>query len=632
MKEGKYVDTLICMPRFSVVATFFLTKKYKQSSIKIYYDFLPRYLRALRRLCKILADRVINAISKVLKVQISPVKHGDQVPDYPNLHLNSMQLVSKIADHLDKKLENDPWIKLLGEMIGQEPARAFAIKYLGHNHLFPHLLAILACYYGLHKKKTTIVFDVLIPEEWCELIQKELSFIHMEIFQWPAWYRWVHDLYYKLILLLFSPIVTMRWILRRGIGKTANKSKYKILTEFIDPRRFNGTAYDADYLVGDGLTSSDILYYLTYRQRRTLKQHGFKKKFIKEFCTKKGYHFAMLDSIPYSWQFIKMLPSYWLATVRSIISGKAVTMKLYVDGFLEYLEFLPLFERFKAEYFLYLTFPNGQTGFRINDAIVTGLCRHHGITSVGCQTRSIYSTKYEYCFDCFDIYFAWGNAWHEAFLPRMKFIRNTHMVGCIYLDALLPYSYSKNRHRLEKEDELLVSIFPSDIEKRHHYTIGYSIRFLCSCAELAEKNPNIQFVVKMKEPTYVNLAFEDKNFSSLHERVKGNFVFLRQEKYTYSELLSRSNIVIAIGFTTPGTEALLMGKRAIYYSELYHGGQPFCQIPNLIASTPNELQILFSKALVDHRKYCESNSRQIDVLDPFRDGMTKLRIMNHLHL
>jgi polysaccharide biosynthesis PFTS motif protein len=265
---------------------------------------------------------------------------------------------------------------------------------------------------------------------------------------------------------------------------------------------------------------------------------------------------------------------------------------------------------------------------RINDAVVTGLCRKFGIRSVGCQTRAIYTKKFEDCFDCYDVYLSWGKSWEQFSKQRMLFVDSVVTVGCIYLDRLLPFcrKHISTNASHERKRGLTVAIFPSDISCNHHYTKGYTRSFLISCTKLAKAFPDYKFIVKTKETEHIKIMMSDKEFFKAYSTVKNNFSFVNNLRYDYTEVLFTSDIIIAIGFTTPGIEGLLLGKRAIYYSELKCGGQAFKHIPFFVANNEGELEELFAKAICDYNNYVEINSCNFDLLDPFRDAQALRRI------
>jgi hypothetical protein len=422
------------------------------------------------------------------------------------------------------------------------------------------------------------------------------------------------------------------YVLKRGIAiKKIDKKHYKIITEFVDPERINNTPYDADYWVDrTNVNTRDILFFLTGEEKRGLMRRGHNIKAILNNVRAKGYEIEDLDNFSYPLRIIKNCLVLSLNLLKNITNAENMLLgDIFLKVWSEYMNFFPLFVYYSSENFIYLTFPNGRTGLRFNSGIITGFCRRNGIRSIGCQTRAIHSRNYEYCFDCFDLYLAWGRVWYEMLGEGMRFIDRTVIVGCIYLDALQP-AYLESRGGNEKKfspKPLNVCIFPSDINMlKHHYTLNYALTFLKNCAKLAIAHRDINFVIKSKEPKYTEIVMSDREFKELYLQAQNNFKFSDRARHKYSDLLSSSDIVIAMGFTTPGAEGLLLSKRVIYYNEIKYGGQAYNKIPDLIARNNDELSTLFEKSLYDYNKYADVISDSLNGLDPFRDAQALRRI------
>src|ERR1051325_527992 len=120
--------------------------------------------------------------------------------------------------------------------------------------------------------------------------------------------------------------------------------------------------------------------------------------------------------------------------------------------------------------------------------------------------------------------------------------------------------------RSESHSSISVTIFTGDIGDSH-FTRGYSLSFLKHCVGLARKHPQCSFRVKTKDSEHVGTILADEEFRALYRSVESNFVFLERARHDYAEILDSSDIVLAIGFTSPGAEAALLGKRVIYYTE-----------------------------------------------------------------
>ncbi|KKM15582.1 hypothetical protein LCGC14_1694620 [marine sediment metagenome] len=435
---------------------------------------------------------------------------------------------------------------------------------------------------------------------------------------------------FKIIIPLKILYIVLKYIIKRGIKlKTTRVKKFKVITEFIDPKKLNRTPYDADYWVdGANVKESDILFFLTNRQCKYLIWDGYTIGEVKKNFQDKKYELAILDNLSYSISSLRELFLIYIEFIRKISELNAcVFCRILIKAWTDYLEFLPLFLNYSAKSFIYLTLPNGNTGVRFDDAIITGLCRKYGIKSYGCQTRTVYSKNFEYCFDCFDVYLSWGTAWDQVSKSKTLFINNSITVGCIYLDYLLPFykRYLNNKNNVPKET-LTVSIFPSDISHKHHYTKNFTKTFLITCAELAALFPNCKFIIKSKDPENTAIMMAEKDFHDAYCKVRHNFEFLDQARYNYADLLTSSDIVIAIGFTTPGIEGLLLGKKVICYSEWRCGGQAFKHLLDLVANNADELKRLFDHATDDYDDYSNINSIALEQLDPFRDGEALSRI------
>lgn len=622
----------ICMPEFSFIVLLLSIFYWRKDKIVIHYNILPRYLRGISRLLNISHENIVAVLSTITRLTINKIKHGDEVPDYPYLHLKTMEMVTTITDELLPEVKKKLWTKWLEKLLGERASLAYTAKYLSQYQLFTYIMPTVACYRSTNTPDNFIVvWNAEWPSEWNNLIYRNLAWIKFEFFKWPLGYLFLQNLFIKIVILIKLLAIIFSYIIRKGITfKTISKEHFKIITEFIDPKRLNSTAYDADYWV-DGLnvTKNDILFFLTNKQKRILTKDGYTVTDIKKLFQEKGYKLTILDDLPYSLSALSFLFSSYFGIMKNIFAlNSPFLSQTFFMAWTEYLEFAPLFLHFSSNNFIYLTFPNGHASVRYDDAVITGLCRKHGVKSVGCQTRIIYANNFEYCFDCFDIYLSWGMSWNQISGEMILFIDKVIIVGCIYLDYLL-HNYRKylNTNEIpEQKKSLTVSIFPSDISDDHHYTKNYTKSLLMNCIKLAGAFPNITFRVKSKDPSYTNTMLNDKVFYKAYSAVKNNFSFVDHSRYDYAEILFSSDIVIAIGFTTPGFEGLMLNKRAIYYSELKCGGQVFKHLPFFVATNLNELTALFNRALNDYNIYSKANSTSLDKLDPFRDGQALKRI------
>lgn len=629
--------THICMPMLSLMVVFLLTFAKRRKRFTLYYEMLPRYLRGLSRFFKISPEKIIIILSTISGLTIQKIKYGDVVPDYPHVHLQAMETVTTITEQLIPELQSDPWMIQLEKLIGEKASVAYVAKYVSQYQLFTYTLPMVACYKSIRSPaRYIVVWNSEWPNKWHEIVQSNLSSIKFEFFRWPKWYLFIERIVSKVSFLLILPIILFKYIIIRGLTFGTSPCKhFKLITEFIDPTRMNGTPYDTDYWIdGLNLKKNEVLFFLTRQQKQFLVKDGYSVKEVVKSFKFKGYEIELIDEMPYSINSVISFMYLYLKLIsKMFFLDSFILSQVFLKAWIEYLEFLPLFLNFSSKNLIYLTLPNAKIGLKFNDAIVTGLCRKYGIKSVGCQTRTIYSRNFEYCFDCFDVYLSWGPMWYKTLGKGMQFVNKIEVVGCIYLDYLIPIfdKYLQTNAGQDTESPLTVTIFNSDISDDHNYTKNYAKSFLINCADLAAIFPNIKFLVKTKDPDYIQIMMDDADFYKAYVGVSRNFSFVNQSRYNYAEILTTSDIVIAIAYTTPGTEGLLLGKRAIYYSELGCGGQAFEYIPDFIANNSDELKRIFACALGDYKYYYIKNANYLDQLDPFRDDHVKERINNLLY-
>lgn len=622
----------VCMPMLSIVGALLLRRLSKGKSLFVYYDILPRYLRGLCRVLGIPENVIVSALSSAANLTIRKIPHGDAVPNYPFIHLHAMETVADITRNIVSDMQERSSHIWLEHLVGRKPAVAYTAKYLSQHQIFPEILPLLVCRSRIaNSEKLTFVPRLGWQDDWRRAVASTLTREAIDYLRWPTWWRVIHGSLVRAWLLLAIPAIACRYVLCRGATwRAASMKTYKVITEFIDPNRLNRTAHDADCWVdGVSVDDQDILFFLTERQQRHLARHGCAMKDVLAAFQKTRYELSVLERLPYSLVALVAQLKMYAKCLRRIAREETASLSgMYLQAWSEYLDILPLFLHYTSTSLLYPTFANGRTSVRFDDAIITGLCRQNNMTSVGIQTRSIYAAKFEDCFDCFDVYVSWGPAWDQTSEAKQMFIERTVTVGCIYLDQLLPLfaQHQDLQSRDAQAGPVKVVIFPSDISPRHHYTKNYSRSFLLNCFRLAIKHPECTFFVKFKNPQHAEEMMGDEEFFRGFCDVKENVHLLGLARGDYAQLLASSDIVIAIGFTTPGIEALLLGKRSIYYEELGCGGQALRHLPDFVVDSAEELCRVFEKALGDYLGYADVNSAGIALLDPYRDGKAGARI------
>ena len=632
-KGNHNIEINICMSVLSIMDLIILIFSMRRKRAIIYYDLLPIYIGGISRLFKLSDEKMASILSALSGIPMRKIKDGSAIPDYANMHLGAMEIAVIVSKKLLPEIETDCWVRSLDRLIGKKPSLAHAVKYLSWYQFFKYVLPMMVCSKCVDPGKDYIVCpNPLWPSSWHDIIRQSLKDINFGFFKWPLWYVSLRKFLVKIELLTKLLNTTLLNIFKKGVRlKKISKKHFKIISEFYDPERLNGTPYDADcWADGVHIKKDDILLFLSDKQKKVIIQNGYSIKDILKLCRDKGYRLVMLDKLPYSAYYIWRLWAEYFKFVKDIFKLRgSFFCKLLIDAWSDYLEFLPLFIHYSSDNLIYLTIPNGRAAVRFNSALVTGLCRKFGIRSVGCQTRSIVSIKTEHYFDCYDIYFSWGPTWHRVMPKVMEFVDRIIEVGCPYLDYLIPqYNKHLKLQRQRKEGNgIAVSIFNCDISDSYHYTRNYNRSFLMDCAELADAFPHCSFMVKTKDTHHVDMMMADDEFCKVYHHVKDNFNFyIDRPRYDYSDILFSSDIVIAIGFTTPAIEALFLGKRIIFYHGLGCGGEVYADMPYLVATSAGELKKLFNQAVTDYSTYTKNNFDRLNNLDPFRDGMALERI------
>lgn len=628
--------TNVCMPTLYITALVMLYFERRGNTYRIYFEMLPRYLRGLSRMFGISQQRIISFMQVITEFSINRIKHGDDVPDYPTVRLGAMGKVVTICDQIASEIEEDRRVALLGSLIGQKPALAYTLRYLAHYQIHYHITPFLACAEALGKSgKFLLVCSPGWSVKWFDVVKRNISGLDFSFFEWPKWFLYVNGLCIDAYAALCLLSMTIRSLFKRGLTfREIDKQRFKVMGEFVDPMRLNRTPFDADYWVdGTVVKTEDILLYLSSEQAKILIRDGYKIKNVIKGVEAKGYSVIYLPELALSVDilriFLRLFKTFlWRLREPNI----PAVCGMFIKAWQEYLEYAPLFSHFYVANSLHLVFPHGNASWRMNSALVTGLCRKYGTRSFGCQNRVIDSKQYEFSFDCYDVFFSWGSAWTDMLEEGMQFVDKVVETGSIHLDALAAAFRKFKNSREVKKRSLHVLIFPTDmvqcisVYSGAYYTMRYALNFLENCTLLAKTYPDIRFTVKLKDPEHYDLLLQQKMFRQIYDEVRGNFYIEKRPRCDYLDILSSADIIIAIGFTSPGIEALFLGKRVIYYNELRGHGSVFRLVPDMVAEDRGELTALFKKALNDYKTYAVEKAAQIRMLEPFCDGQALKRI------
>jgi hypothetical protein len=612
----------------------FLRLNRPAAPLVVLYGQFPRYLRGICKLLKVPPRIIETSLRGATGIRLQKIEFDYENAAKSTFDPRDLEKIATIAEQLIPEVETDPWVLLLAELIGKQPAEAFVLRFLCHHEIFYPVLCILAC-----EKQSTSSFSLIWnpswPARWLDVIKENLRTNNCEFFIWPRWICFLWRIYYAVAFPLRLAAITIYYLATRGVTyRQITKAHFKLITEFIDPSRLNGSPYDADFWAdGSHIKPAEILFILTGEQKRLLTREGYRIKEVVRQVQTKGYSIQVLDDLPYAPETVRSLLAVAARLSGAFRSGKARCLgDAFCGAWRAYLDYANLFSHYEATSLLHFTFPNGNTGWRLDGPVVTGLCRRRGIRSVGCQTHLIYIRYHEFCFECYDLYLTWGTIWPKVLGSAMRFVERIVPVGCFYLDGLLPIyrDHVATHHIREHGGRLRVTVFPGDVCSRH-YPLSHTLAFLKDCARLAPEHPDVAFRIKCKNLDDPEILLAQPDFAQAYSQAPGNLSFVRLPRSEYSNLLVSSDFVLAIGYTTPGTEALLLGIPTLYYDGLKLGGATFGHIPGLSVHNFDELSARFQEMLAQNSRTTGSASHDgLDLLDHYRDGHTRERIVKLL--
>ena len=618
----------ICSPSISLRIIFIIIKNFYGTKKVVYFN---TFSNEIKLFSKFFGDNIaIKLIYIVTGLSLKKIADSNSIPDYSNIQFDSMEQTTEIIDLLLPQLKKSKLYKWMSSLIGEEPAEAFTLKNVSFYNLYPELLSINLCFGELNDdNKIIVVSEFIGSNKWIDIFQNKLSYVNVLVVKKNYFNYFISS--FHIFLVCFY--VLFKFIFKRGLTFLKKPLKtYKFITEFIDPNKLNGGSYDADYFIDSNkIDSSNTIFFLTASQNRFLKSLNYNVDEIKNLFLAKNYNILVLDEVKYSVKSILKIFNFFLYLNFKIFSSptNSIYNKTIINAWNEYLDFYSLFSSVSANSLLYYTFPNGRSSFRVNDAIVTGFCRKSGIKSVGIQSRTIYSSKFEDSFDCFDRYLSWGIKWDTTSKYRTKYIKEVKHIGCMYIDDLKDNNIDdliNFKKEIICDKNFLITVFDGDISSHSHYTWNYSKTFILDVMKLANIHQDCQFVIKTKDISNVRLYL---NNSIIHDLYKNNnnITFIEKARNDYKKLINSSDLVISIGFTTPGFEALSLGKRIIYYSLIKNGGKAFNSLPHIIASDYIELKELFLMSLKDKDIFYSSNKSRIELLN-----FSQIKLLNTNYL
>jgi hypothetical protein len=615
-----------CLPRLYIIPLFLARFIYPKTKIVAYYGEWPLYLLLVSRFASLDARAVEAFIGRLTGVEVRKIPLVyESTRDY-GYSAKDVELTTRITEKLVPQFDADPWVSLLKKFAGDEPAMAYALKYASHFEIYLQLSYAISLSYTHPQIDPVIAWKPSWPEEWLKILNDSIPARKLSFFRWPKWYVKLHSLCYRLILpFRILGISLARIAARRVASRRTTKKHFELMAEFIEPARLGGSPFDADFLIDEtGLPKTAVLFFLTSTQRKILQSENQPLTDVLNKVRSRGYELVSLEQVPYSPKILTSVIKGAFDAIRMIATAQTVALaNVYVSAWKQFLEYAGLFHRYSARNFLHLTHPPGNTGWRLEGPMITSLCRQNGIRAVGCQSTLLHFKLHEFSFECSDLFLSWGTAWTPVLGEGMKFAKTEQVVGCQFLDAYI-LEYQKQRALQAPTERRRVLIFTGDIASAH-YPFCRTLSFLEACCRLALANPNFEFLIKTKNAEDPDRVLSDTEFSKLFSQSRGNCRFVSAPRHEYVQYLASAALVIAMGFTTPGSEALLLGIPTIYYDGFRFAGAPFRSLPGLIVADAEEMQRKFA-VWVSNPDSLPDKGWDLNRLDPYRDGHAKRRI------
>lgn len=635
----------VCIPVLSILYILYFRIQHLQGRYTFYYEILPRWYRGVKRILVIQDATFEKYLGLLTGCRFQHITHGDTVKDYSNIRMNSYIQMVEIGEKLTPHFINDPWIAPLYTILGEEASKAAVIKFFAHNQLHLYYFPIVLCFNSIVEEENETMLAVCPaywPKELFNIIKNDFGYTKINFISPPLFFNIINkiNILYKVFILIIG------YLIKFGIRiQNVKKKEYKVFSEFFDPELIGKKLFDIDFFIDNiNFTYNDALFFVTEFQLKELKKNGYNKTELNKFAKEKGINLVILSDLSFTlssiWNLLRLFTKLFSL---SFYKQTSIASNLYPYILNEYLMHAPLFLHYKSVHLLHYQSPFGSASWRWNSAVVTGLCRMNRVHSNGIQSRVFDAKEYEFCFDCYDTYFAWGEAWIKMMGSAFKYAGDIVYTGVFTLPDLLktsnmgiedsiPIRENQNNWKYQ------VMIFPTEVQTNlsayngNFYTHNYVIDFLTKCAQLAAQYPDILFICKPKDPVNIELIKSDEKFREVYNSLQGNFIFLNRGRMNYWDILQNSDIALSIGFTSPGLDALLAGKRSIYYSHFRNAGSVFETIPNYVVKSSLELNALFLKIINSNLEWGKVSENALYELDPYHDGKSKERIIKNLSL
>lgn len=624
MSSAGLERTFVCLPTIGILALWIVRFRLGRPVV-VLFDNYPSYGKALIRWLKVPEKWLVGFFSTVTGMPLKKMTAADTQGGSVRLNLEFMRRVTDILIAMRPKLERAGWVQALARTIGDEPALAYYHRTFPWHDIWSMMApAAVSRWAAGEDGKLVLVWSPTWPLDWQAVLNKQLAEYQIALFRWPAWFLGTYGAFAQIIWTARVYLTVVLFVARHGLRRGTTRESVVACIEFIEASRLGGGPNDTNFIEdGSHIRRDDILYFLTRDHADFCKRAGLDTQAMVREARASGFRVQELSNLGYAlgtlrWfvvELFRLAAGCWRL-------GPPCLAAAYWRAWRDIMTQSVLFDSYRPRNYMHTECPNGNTGGRFQSAIVTALCRRHGCRSVGFQNRSIYDRVFEDCFDCYDLYLAWGPAWRKVLDPGNEFIRQIASVGCLHNEGLKHFTEALPR---AIDQPVVVSIFSGDLDGTM-YTPATTLNLLITCMHLADRHPECHFQVKLKDPEHLGVLLRDALFSEENARARPNFVFLQRRRHDCASAIAESDIVISASSTTPGFDAVVLGKRVLFYDEAGVGGQALAGLPHTMARSTAQLMEFFELAIGDYTHYVQTHQAALRELDPFRDGMVRQRM------
>lgn len=542
---------------------------------------------------------------------VQPFPDGkDPILEFPSA--NNIAGRSALTDILDRYRQGSmAGLPCVGSELDDDGARSLECHFLGEQLRTP-----MAAIYALRAMEIPLAAVVLnepeIPARLAEIISEFFGVPVFRTFSWPRMLAMARIVWRSKLSILFKRRLPHLAKRLRGLA-----GQIDFVHELLDPEVWQGTPSSVAFLE-KGADSGTFAYYVTERQQKRL-------SLPREVWTAAARHVFFLEDLLAMVHRFRLRYAAGIARLawdglRGHISvGRATEEALALRN---YLALEAFFGALKPRASLHTPFGNGRCEWAKDSGVVTAAARAQGVPSLGYQTRCFSLKSHEQLFESYDIWCAWGEPWAEI-ARRYGFIRRTCIIGDVnlveYDDA------NETEYRDSAGDTIDIVVFPFVMWVPEEYSIrDYCLSMvdavLAAAGRLQRgtgKRYRVSIKAKDREDVAVFTSHRGLNDAALREGVP--MACLSAERHEVADAVAKAHIVVAIGFTTPGMDAILLGKPAYYFTTIEQLHPALEPLPSFVVHDAEQLYQAMRGGTV-------AQAATLDRFDPYRDGKAIMRL------